>query len=278
MATYQLENAHKAKLWMKVVAVLLAAVMVIGALVELLCQTSMVKNRLEVSAMMSGYTKDIVDTSKAAAIDKQTMAEDDKVLAVKNRDGSNTAYIFSEPIYYEDADGQIRTKDISIQKVKDKTLSELGYDFENGQNDIRIHFSKDPAVGTKVSSDSWAYSLSPAGKRDSAKSTANLGEKVQLSNMGERFDAFQYKDLYGSGSALNFYPELNGLKDEIILSTVPSSPVFEFTLTTTGATADLNKDGTISIIDKKTKEAVQTMNAPFAYDSEYMGDDPADTK
>ncbi len=69
MATYQLENAHKTKLWMKVVAVLLAAVMVIGALVELLCQTSMVKNRLEVSAMMSGYTKDIVDTSKAASID-----------------------------------------------------------------------------------------------------------------------------------------------------------------------------------------------------------------
>ena len=69
MATYQLENAHKTKLWLKVVAVLLAAVMVIGALVELLCQTSMVKNRLEVSAMMSGYTKDIVDTSKAASID-----------------------------------------------------------------------------------------------------------------------------------------------------------------------------------------------------------------
>ena len=69
MATYQLENAHNTKLWTKVVAVLLAAVMVIGALVELLCQTSMVKNRLEVSAMMSGYTRDIVDTSKAASID-----------------------------------------------------------------------------------------------------------------------------------------------------------------------------------------------------------------
>ena len=74
MATYQLENAHKTKLWMKVVAVLLAAVMVIGAFVELLCQTSMVKNRLEVSAMMSGYTRDIVDTSKAVSIDKETMA------------------------------------------------------------------------------------------------------------------------------------------------------------------------------------------------------------
>ena len=73
MATYQLENAHKTKLWLKILSSILAVVLVIGALAELLCQTSMVKNRLEVSAMMSGYTKDIVDTSKAAAIDKETM-------------------------------------------------------------------------------------------------------------------------------------------------------------------------------------------------------------
>ena len=73
MATYQLENAHKTKLWLKILSSILAVVLVIGALAELLCQTSMVKNRLEVSAMMSGYTKDIVDTSKAAAIEKETM-------------------------------------------------------------------------------------------------------------------------------------------------------------------------------------------------------------
>ena len=73
MATYQLENAHKTKLWLKILSSILAVVLVIGALAELLCQTSMVKNRLEVSAMMSGYTKDIVDTSKAAATDKETM-------------------------------------------------------------------------------------------------------------------------------------------------------------------------------------------------------------
>ena len=73
MATYQLENAHKTKLWLKILSSILSVVLVIGALAELLCQTSMVKNRLEVSAMMSGYTKDIVDTSKAVAIDKETM-------------------------------------------------------------------------------------------------------------------------------------------------------------------------------------------------------------
>ena len=71
---YQYEDARETKLWKKVIAVILAAVLVIGALVELLCQTSMMKNRLEVSAMMSGYTRDIVDTTKAASIDKETMA------------------------------------------------------------------------------------------------------------------------------------------------------------------------------------------------------------
>ena len=69
MATYQLENAHKTKLWLKILSSILAVVLVIGALVELLAGTSMVQDRLEVSAMMSGYTKDIVDTSKAASID-----------------------------------------------------------------------------------------------------------------------------------------------------------------------------------------------------------------
>lgn len=69
MLQYQYEDAVKVELWKKILAVVLAAVLVIGALVELLCQTSMVKNRLEVSAMMSGYTRDIVDTSKAASID-----------------------------------------------------------------------------------------------------------------------------------------------------------------------------------------------------------------
>ena len=69
MLQYQYEDAVKAKLWKKILAVVLAAVLVIGTLAELLCQTSMVKNRLEVSAMMSGYTRDIVDTSKAASID-----------------------------------------------------------------------------------------------------------------------------------------------------------------------------------------------------------------
>ena len=62
MLQYQYEDAVK-------VAVVLAAVLVIGTLAELLCQTSMVKDRLEVSAMMSSYTKEIVDTSKAASID-----------------------------------------------------------------------------------------------------------------------------------------------------------------------------------------------------------------
>ena len=123
MLHYQYEDARETKLWKKVIAVILAAVLVIGALVELLCQTSMVKNRLEVSAMMSGYTKDIVDTSKAAAIDKQTMAEDDKVLAVKNRDGSNTAYIFSEPIYYRKSKTRLCLNSAMTSRT-DKTTSE----------------------------------------------------------------------------------------------------------------------------------------------------------
>ena len=272
MAEYQYENARNTKFWIKVVSVFLAVIIVLGALVELLCQTSMVKNRIEVSAMMSDYTKEIVDTSKAVAIDKKTMAEGDNIVAVQNRDGSNTAYIFSEPITYTDQDGLLRTKDTSIQPVKNTSLEDLGYRYENGPNDIRIAFSTDAKTGARVSSGNWSYELAPTGDVRSA-----AGRKVRLSDMDEQFDAFQYKDLYGTGSALNFYPELNGVKDEIILPSAPKASVFAFSLTTEGATAKQNDDGTISIIEKKSKEVVQTLSTPFAYDSEYLGDDPEDT-
>ena len=44
MLQYQYEDAVKVKLWKKILAVVLAAVLVIGALVELLCQAASIDN------------------------------------------------------------------------------------------------------------------------------------------------------------------------------------------------------------------------------------------
>ena len=272
LLTYQYNDARETKRWKKIVAFLLSFTLIFGALFQLMSQTAMAQERLEVNAMLSEYTKSIVKTAGTVALDKEPMKDDNSIVAVKNRDGSNTAYIFSEPITFEDKNGYIRTKDISVNKIHDKGLSELGYDYENGQNDIRIGFSKDPALGVRVSHEDWTYCLAPIIDNNDAL----VGELTSITHMDEELDAFQYDEIYGKGSALNYYPEFNGVKEEITLQEPNGQAQYDFSLMTFGATANLNEDGTISIIDTETGEKVQTIKAPFAYDKEYLGDDPED--
>lgn len=272
LLAYQYKDAQETKRWKKIVAFLLVFAIVFGTLIELLSRTAMAQERLEVNALLSDYTEDIVDTAKVASIDKAVMKEDPNIIALKNRDGSNTAYIFSEPVAFQGEDGSFHAKSTSIQKVRDKEQRANGFDYENGANDIRLQFSKDPSTGIRLSADNWSYQLSPLGGDERA-----VGEKGSVLHMDEEIEAFQYKDYYGKGTTLNYYPDLNGVKEEIILQEPSDQTEYEFLLKTTYAEAELQKDGSIQIIDLKTQEACQTIRAPFAYDASYLGDDPEDT-
>lgn len=75
LLAYQYNDAQETKRWKKIVAFLLVFAIVFGALVELLSRTAMAQERLEVSALLSDFTEDIVDTSKVASIDKAVMEE-----------------------------------------------------------------------------------------------------------------------------------------------------------------------------------------------------------
>lgn len=99
LLAYQYKDAQETKRWKKIVAFLLVFAIVFGTLIELLSRTAMAQERLEVNALLSDYTEDIVDTAKVASIDKAVMKEDPNIIALKNRDGSNTAYIFSEGLF-----------------------------------------------------------------------------------------------------------------------------------------------------------------------------------
>ena len=272
LLAYQYKDAQETKRWKKIVAFLLVFAIVFGTLIELLSRTAMAQERLEVNALLSDYTEDIVDTAKVASIDKAVMKEDPNIIALKNRDGSNTAYIFSEPVAFQEEDGSFHAKSTSIQKVREKEQRANGFDYENGANDIRFQFSKDPSTGIRLSADNWSYQLSPLGGDEHA-----VGEKGSVLHMDEEIEAFQYKDYYGKGTTLNYYPDLNGVKEEIILQEPSDRTEYEFLLKTTNAEAALQKDGSIQIIDLKTQEASQTIRAPFAYDASYLGDDPEDT-
>ena len=216
--------------------------------------------------MLSTYAAEIVDTDGAVAVDEEAMLTDNNSINLENSDGSNTIYLFSEPISFTDENGNLKTKDISVEKQSDNKLKELGYTYTNGQNDYRINFSENSDKGLLVEFDGCSYTIIPQGKF-----TVD-GEKSISENLDREFEIFEYENIYGVGTSLKFYPQLNGVKDEIVLSSNIGKNSFSFELKTDNCTASLNDDGTVTLVNE-SGESVQTFSAPFAYDSEYVEGD-----
>lgn len=257
-------NSVRQKPWKKALCVLLSVIIAVGALISLTASTEKFQNYVEMRSMLSGYASGIVDTKGAVAVDKESMLSDNTLINLENKDGSNTAYIFSEPISYTDENGNLQIKDISVTKQKNKDLQAKGYEYSNGQNDYRINFSKDSSKGLYIEFGNSSYSIIPQGNN------AVQGNKGKSEILSEQFEDFEYPDIYGEGTNLKFYPQLNGVKDEIVLNSNIGQSVFSFKLITDNCTAVLNDDGTVSLIGNDSKDSVQTFTAPFAYDSAYV--------
>ena len=255
------------KPWKKVLSVLLSIIIAFGTFVTITFGNSRFQKWLGIRDMLSAYAAEMVDTKGAIAVDEEAMLANDHTINLENKDGSNTVYLFSEPISYTDENGKLKTKDISVEKQTDKKLKSNGYEYTNGQNDYRIHFSTNSSTGLYIEFDNSSYSIIPQSDNsaEGAESTSEI--------LGERFEDFEYKNIYGEGTNLKFYPQLNGVKDEIILNSNIGKNIFSFKLTTSNCKAVLNNDGTVSLISNDNGESVQTFAAPFAYDSKYIEGD-----
>ncbi len=256
-------NAMQHKPWKKVLCVFLSIILAFGTLVTLTVGSSRLQDWLGIKSMLSAYAAEFVDTHGAVALDEETMLSDHTLIDLENRDGSNTVYIFSEPVTFIDENGNLKAKDISVEKQNDRELKAEGYEYTNGQNDYRINFSEDPQTGLKVQFGDCSYTIVAQSSFDTD------GTKSIAEFLNEGFEVFQYKNLYGVGTNLRFYPQLNGVKDEIVLDRNIGQDSFSFELNTENCTASLNEDGTVTLTNANG-ETVQTFSAPFAYDDEFV--------
>ena len=264
MNEFNEKNMAEHKPWKKAMCVLLSVIIAFGTLITLTVGSSRLQDWLGIKSMLSAYAAEIVDTTGAVAVDEESMLADNNVIDLENSDGSNTIYLFSEPISFTDENGNLKTKDISVEKQSDRELKKQGYEYTNGQNDYRINFSEDISQGILIESDSCTYSIIPQTEYKSAQGQENVSEYL-----GDTFETFEYSGAFGAGTTLKFYPQLNGVKDEIVLDQNIDKTVFSFELKTENCTASLNDDGTVTLVNANG-ENVQTFSAPFAYDSKYV--------
>lgn len=183
-------------------------------------------------------------------------------LTLELDDGSETAYMFSEPVSFIDDNGELVYKDINIQLLSNAELNSLGYSYENGANDYKTYFG--------ANSDNGIMLVNPNGNRVRIVPNSSItatGQIVTLEDDGKEFDAFLYNGVYDSNTSLRYAPQLNGIKEEIIVNSYTGKTTYEFTLYTENAVAAINSYGDIEIIDKNSCKIVDTFKAPFVYDS-----------
>ena len=134
-------------------------------------------------------------------------------LTLELEDGENVAYLFSEPVSYLDEDGNIVYKDTDIISVTESSLLSDGYLYENADNNYKVYFGEDSSVGILLCSDKGSkISLIPNG--------ANIVPGYVSSKKVDEIQTpvFEYDGVYGVNSLLRYTPQLNGCKEEIILS------------------------------------------------------------
>lgn len=253
---------QKTKLWKRILSIVLAVIIGFGTFVVFTFGNSRFQKWLGINSVLSAYAAEMVDTKGAVAVDEEAMLADDHTINLENKDGSNTVYLFSEPISYTDENGNLKTKDISVEKA-DKKLKSRGYEYTNGQNDYRINFSKDYNTGVQAEFDNCSYSIIPISDYDT------VGKETVAEYLNEKFEVFQYKNIYGDGTNLRFYPQLNGIKDEIVLDSNIRKNTFSFKIETNNCIASLDDDGAV-VLKNTDDEVVQTFSKPFAYDSDFV--------
>lgn len=253
---------QKTKLWKRILSIVLAVIIGFGTFVVFTFGNSRFQKWLGINSVLSAYAAEMIDTKGAVAVDEEAMLTEDHTINLENKDGSNTVYLFSEPISYTDENGNLKTKDISVEKA-DKKLKSRGYEYTNGQNDYRINFSKDYNTGVQAEFDNCSYSIIPISDYDT------VGKETVAEYLNEKFEVFQYKNIYGDGTNLRFYPQLNGIKDEIVLDSNIGKNTFSFKIETNNCIASLDDNGAV-VLKNTDDEVVQTFSKPFAYDSDFV--------
>lgn len=218
------------------------------------------------------------------------LEQDLNSIALQNLDGTNTTYIFSEPVKYTDEVGIVHDKKTQLIDRIDNTDYQDDYSYTNADNDVRVYFPKslDTDTGIVLEKNNINIELTPAASKklvtkalplsstlaDSGMSnavkevTAQTAEPVkkqmQKSDDMATKDVIDYASVFGSETTLRYQPTLNGFKEDIVLDSYDGTNEFIFSLKTNGLQL-IGEDNIYYLIDPETSEKVVNMGELLVY-------------
>ncbi len=205
-----------------------------------------------------------------------------------NDDGSYTARFYSSPVRYKDDNNNLVDIDSSLIVLKDdnKNIDNSTYDYSTKATEVKTYL---PSVISKenpvlVSFKDYNVKLIPIEYSETAKqslkentlSSKNAAELVNsqvtdlYDKISEKVTGLKYsgaKDSINSSVDIEYIPLNEGVKENIILNSVPESNKFSFWLEINNAYPEMTEYGAILFKDNKTKEEIGAIPAPYMFDS-----------
>lgn len=222
---------------------------------------------------------------------------DEYTTVFQNPDGTQSMYLFSEPVRYRDNEGKLVAIDNQIVDTSDDKKIE-GYAFKNKSSYVDVYLPEDliSDVPVKLDFDKYSVEIKPINKIKISPEEKNnfIGElneetvdivknEIDFSNEIQKINALangtateinssiKYKSGQNDKVNIEYKPLSNGVKEDIILNQYTGQNKFDFDLNLTDLTAKQMDNGSIVLFDSETNEPVFTLPEMSMKDS-FTGD------
>ena len=209
-----------------------------------------------------------------AAIDVQNIKSIDdidsldlKSFTTVNADNTKTVYVYNEPIkYYDSSDNSVKFINNALKKTtRDKYL----YENTDGEYKIFIpeNIKRDIIIKDNESND-MKFRPNVETKRKAKKTISKF--------LGQEEEVVEYKDIFGKGYDLQYIPQNNSIKENIIIKKNRGIYEFEFIIEANGLIPDKNQGKVINFVKQKDKNNINltknNSNAVFSFGELFIRD------
>ena len=188
--------------------------------------------------------------------------EDLNTIVYRNLDGTKTAYFFDYNVKYVDENGATKDKDI--------TLATKAGGFGLTQSDISLTIPTDITNGVEFSHNGNYIKLTPLREsiiEESLSSSAAALNKPQSAVKDTAKNEISYQKAFGNNTSLRYVPTIDGIKEEIILSSYTGTTAWRFLATTNGLTPYKDASGIYYFATAEDSDERYSLGEVYTYDS-----------
>lgn len=187
--------------------------------------------------------------------------EDEYTLVYRRSDGTNTVMMFSEPVKYRAADGQL--KDKSTQTVR------VGNRYVTAETDVIVSFPDNIGQSIGLRYENLTVSMKPIGSSPSASTVAKSGAVLNAKDtLAREASVYTYSNIYDTHTDILYTPTFTGVKCDILLRRNTGKSRFDFEVSLNGDFClEKSEEEKIIYILNDKEEKVAYFNTVMSYDS-----------